>query len=133
MKTKLVKRYYCDFCKKANCSSASIRKHENGCTNNPDRVCGFCRIAGGKQKTIAELIHAIGMDRAEFDRLNPNYPIDEWDRLEPEHLFAACNRCPACSLAAIRQSGSHDFVKFDFRDEVKSFFDEIHAFEERGC
>lgn len=42
MRVKKVNRYYCDFCKKSNCSKHAMELHEKHCTMNPDRQCRLC-------------------------------------------------------------------------------------------
>ena len=85
MKKKKVWRYYCEFCKKANCSGASMSRHEKSCTANPNRYCGMCK----NTIPVERFIKALGSgDEKGLDRLR-----DETEG------------CPACMLAAIRQSG----------------------------
>ena len=93
-----------------------MRRHEAGCTNNPDRVCGLCAHVHLDQKPIAELIAALG------------------DGTSVEALRDAAECCPTCMLAAIRQSGLQRawgtngdddegfHVQFDYRAELKSWW-----------
>lgn len=88
MKMKMRPRYYCDHCKKANGSPSAMKRHEVGCTANPQRVCGMCRFAeqeGGPEPA-------------------PNR--DELVRVMDTEGFAAmvkvANGCPACILSALR-------------------------------
>lgn len=81
-------RYYCDHCNKGNGSPSAMRRHERGCTLNPDRVCGMCaKLAdeGGPQ---------------------PAPPRDQLlTILDAQGFKAMCdaaNDCPACILAALR-------------------------------
>lgn len=83
MITKKVNRYYCEFCKKAGCSASHIARHEQRCTNNPNRICGMCGRRG-----IDGLTAALG--KGDDDGV--------------ESLRTAANECPTCMLAAIRQS-----------------------------
>jgi hypothetical protein len=66
-----------------------MEKHERGCTLNPDRVCGLCAISEhDKVLSLSELIDVLGNGSSErFAKLRE-----------------AANECPACILAAIRQS-----------------------------
>lgn len=123
MKKRQVWRYTCEFCKKSNCSAHHMRRHEESCTANPARNCKFCGVCNGA--LLPELI-AITQQCAE-------------DNIEP--LREAANGCPACMLAAIRQSGkqrpyeSEDdrgfSFAFDFKKEKESWWhDEKHAREE---
>lgn len=119
-------RYGCDFCKKIGGSAGHMAKHERGCTNNPQRVCAMHRIAtGGNEQTLS--VNNLKMALAEG-----GFPF----------LEAAADRCPACILAALRQSwvapepnepwpqelqdGRENFV---FKEAVKAMWDEHHANE----
>lgn len=117
MRKRQVWRYSCDFCKKANCSAGAMTKHERGCTNNPNRVCGMCKLVEGEQKPIAELAAAA--------------------RISLERLREVAGGCPACMLAGIRQAGPIDDVNelnnfitimqdFCFKDECKSVWKEFN-------
>ena len=44
MRTAMRPRYYCDHCNKGNGSPSAMRRHERGCTMNPQRVCGMCKM-----------------------------------------------------------------------------------------
>ncbi len=122
MKVKKVNRYYCDFCKKKGLHAGFMRKHEKGCTANPERVCGFCHFAGYDQRPIKEMISI----------LNQDIPVE--DRMEKLREYA--NDCPACILSAIRQSGLQKFdpdetgcnqapdFEFDFKKEAAKFWEE---------
>ena len=100
-------RFYCEHCGKSSGSGGHLSRHEKRCTANPDRRCGMCGKGG-----IVGLIEALG-----------NGDEDGLDRLRE-----ATDGCPACMLAAIRQSklqfydsgedGDASFrVEFDFRKE----------------
>lgn len=88
MRTALRPRYYCDHCNKCNGSPSAMRRHERGCTANPQRVCGMCRM----------LAEAGGPD--------PAPPRDELVRIMDTEGFAAmckaAENCPACILSALR-------------------------------
>lgn len=113
-------RYYCDFCKKATGTRHSMAKHEKGCTANPGRVCGLCALAGQPQRSMAELLakaYELFDGIAIHDLCGPKG--DEAAKAFRE--FAG--NCPACILAALRQS---DFdvpwiQNFDFRTESRAF------------
>jgi hypothetical protein len=77
-------RFYCEHCGKSSGSGRHMSRHEKGCTTNPDRHCGMCGRQG-----VGGLVESLGAgDEAGVDRLR-----------------GATNGCPACMLAAIRQSG----------------------------
>ena len=107
-------RYYCDYCKKANCSSYAISEHEKRCTMNPQRECRMCAQDNKKPKPMEILkpALAVGMYR-----------------------LRALTRCPACILAAIRQSGksAHDDYQFEYEVEFKKYSDDIQEEWLAGC
>jgi hypothetical protein len=86
MRTAMRPRYYCDHCNKGNGSPSAMRRHERGCTLNPQRVCGMC----------AKLAADGGPE--------PAPPREELLRLLDGEGFkamcAAANDCPACILSA---------------------------------
>lgn len=83
MKMVMRPRYYCDFCKKKGGSAWHIRTHEANCTNNPSRGCRMCAAQGKPQVSLQALV-----------ALTRDIPA----------LRKAANGCPACMLAAIRQT-----------------------------
>ena len=88
MRTAMRPRYYCDHCNKGNGSPSAMRRHERGCTANPQRICGMCSM----------LAREFGLEPA------PPLPI-LLDTLDAEGFKAMCelaNNCPACILAALR-------------------------------
>ena len=119
-------RYYCDFCEAAGrlkgfWSKPSIIKHERGCTANPDRVCGLCAsaIPPLQQRPINELIACLSTEKENFGLAD---------------LRAKAENCPACILAAIRQSGIQGInengivsVDFDFKREYQDFWNTVNA------
>ena len=89
MRTALRPRYYCDHCNKGNGSPSAMRRHEKGCTLNPQRVCGMC---------AKERIEAL--------------PRDELVRImDADGFTAMCEaaaHCPACILSALRTKNGFD-------------------------
>jgi hypothetical protein len=88
MRTVMRPRYYCDHCKKGTGSASFMKRHERGCTLNPQRVCGMCQMLAAEG----------GPD--------PAPPRDELVRVLDTKGFAAmradANDCPACILTALR-------------------------------
>ena len=88
MRTAMRPRYYCDHCKKGNGSPSAMKRHERGCTLNPHRVCGMCKML------------------ADEGGPDPAPPRDELVRIMDERGFTAmceaANGCPACILSALR-------------------------------
>ena len=88
MHTKMRTRYYCDHCSKASGSPSAMKRHERGCTANPQRVCGMCKLLedeGGPEAAPPrdELVQI--MDKQGFSA-----------------MCKAAENCPACILAALR-------------------------------
>jgi hypothetical protein len=121
-------RYACEFCKKSGCSAFHIRKHERGCTANPNRVCGLCAHVGKEQRPINDLVAAVRVVTADGDRV-----------VDIQGLRDITGNCPACILAALRQSnvmkwdGDPEDVPprtdFDFKTEMKSWWSELNDLE----
>jgi hypothetical protein len=132
MRTFTRPRYGCDHCKKVGGSKRHMAKHEEGCTNNPNRVCRLHEVVTGGEEvppTVQELMTALE---------DGGYPL----------LVEVSHNCPACKLAALRQSwvkpdndepwpaepqdGRQDF---NFRKEVDSAWQEhnARAAEENPC
>lgn len=124
MRTVMRPRYYCDYCGKAGGNAGAMKKHERRCTNNPNRECGVCNLMGFRQKPIAELVAALGRGHDEnLDRLRE-----------------VAENCPACILAAIRQSGVQypmdeegpgHWVEYDFKTELKELMKEYNYHQNR--
>ncbi len=110
---KIVKKnvYYCEFCDKHGLSSYHIRKHERGCTKNPDRKCGFCGAEGIPTKYKIVGVHN-----------------NEWDGVS-DVLTVEGGECPACVLAFVRKN-LPDFVKikdggdWDYKKAVERWWAE---------
>lgn len=136
MKQKRVWRYYCDYCNKGGCSKGHMVKHEKHCTMNPNRLCGLCEAAGNTPVPIPNLIAALTGHG------------DDWATGMTE-LRDLTDDCPACILAAIRQShiqdpptglGSGEWVDdvrsdlgFNYREEHQAFWSRVNeknAFDE---
>ncbi len=145
MITKRVNRYYCEFCKKANCSAASISRHEAACTMNPKRICRVCkfvrddtpfgyRISDDRTPDTAALVALLPeitqFERDENGSFSGNAIIKSVNvALGP--LRKATDNCPACIMAAIRQAKIPVSVAtgFSFTDEMKSVWSDVNDAE----
>lgn len=132
MKVKKVNRYSCDFCKKKTLTAHSMRNHEEHCTKNPNRKCGMCAYVGESQPDLKELI-AIVPDYHKY----PDDFLDELIAAVAKALPAlreAANNCPACIMAAIRQSNIPlpIVTDFDFEKESKEMLAECNQRSEQG-
>lgn len=88
MRTAMRPRYYCDHCNKGNGSPSAMRRHERGCTANPQRVCGMCSMLareGGPEPAPPLPILLATLDTEGFKAMRE-----------------LANDCPACILAALR-------------------------------
>ena len=86
MRTAMRPRYYCDHCNKGNGSPSAMRRHERGCTLNPQRECGMCKM-------VADEVEG-ALSRDELVRV--------MDEQGFKAMCEAANHCPACILAALR-------------------------------
>lgn len=109
MRTKLVKRYYCDFCSYGRLTRQSMIRHEGVCFRNTARVCACC-----------EGSH----DMPELVKLLKDGGLKE--------LRDKVDGCPGCIMATIVQSRkrgkfSEDdeyYPDFDYKKELKDWRDE---------
>ena len=126
MKTKKVYRYYCDYCKKSGCSKRHLQHHEERCTLNPHRICGYCKLLDQEQPEIDDLLAILPSPEKHSGYGNALYAAIE-DALPK--LREAAGGCPACILAALRQKGIPVpmATNFDFKKECQEIWDEINA------
>lgn len=119
MKTKRVIRYYCDHCGKAYGRIDAITRHEQGCTKNPNRVCGMCTQAQLVQQPLSVLIDAL--------MRCPGNPIDIYEPYDIRPLVEASGGCPACMLSAIRNAPEGaPHVDFRFDKAKDEFWGEVN-------
>jgi len=125
MKTKRVLRYYCEYCKKSGCSKRHIRHHEERCTLNPNRVCGYCKFLEREQPKIIDLL-ALLPNPDDFKWYSSTFTTAVEESLPK--LREATESCPACIMAALRQKGIPVPIatNFDFKKECQKIWDEIN-------
>lgn len=121
MKMKMRPRYYCEHCKKSGGSAHHMRRHEVGCTANPNRVCGMCAVDrdqfdGEHEQALTEALIAA----AEADWQTGLETGDPYHEQKPVKLREVSHDCPACMLAGIRLSGV--YLDFNFKDEAAAFW-----------
>ena len=96
-----------------------MRKHEERCTLNPQRKCGVCAMMDEEQPTMAALLEPFaGIEAGEectFDVAVLNTALAQVRNVA---------NCPACIMAAIRQSGIPVPVVegFNFTEEMRSIW-----------
>lgn len=125
MKVKKVNRYYCEFCKKSGCSGGHIRKHEERCTMNPNRICGMCKLLDNTQPDLQKLIAILPKTKLEECEGGEMYrSVDLTDEFRE-----ASGGCPACTMAAIRQSNLPvpAYRNFNFTEECKCIWAAFNA------
>ena len=88
MRTAMRPRYYCDHCNKGNGSPSAMRRHERGCTANPQRVCGMCSMLAREGGPAPAPPLAILLDTLDTEGFKA--------------MRELANDCPACILAALR-------------------------------
>lgn len=132
MRRKKVWRFYCEHCKKSGCSGGHISRHERGCTRNADRACGVCRVFELQSKPLPELIAFCKTKAAAGDSIDGN-PDDSslWlDEVDVKALRELADQCPACMLAALRQSDTYAGSQhYGFKEEMKSLWNEKNQAE----
>ena len=109
MRRKPSYRYYCDYCKKSGGSGSAMAIHEKHCTMNPNRVCRFCATGadwGMEQHPIGDLIAALGCG----------------DEAGMKALRELAQGCPACILAAIRQSGLRERDEENWCNDLGTYY-----------
>ncbi len=93
-----------------------MNRHESACTLNPQRVCRMCKVndEDATQRSVQELVAVllVALPSARDGALDV-----ELEQPVPDALFDAANGCPACLLAAVRQSGRA--VEFDYAKAKK--------------
>ena len=128
MKTKVVNRYYCDFCKKSGCCKSAMVKHEARCTMNPGRECGLHEIMQQAFECepappISTLLAMLPEPQFKWD--GDVFDRDELDAAIIEVEKAACG-CPTCTLSALRQKGWTPMACYDTKAKIEAIFREIN-------
>lgn len=88
MKKILRPRYYCDFCGRGNGNPGYMKKHESGCTKNPNRICRMCAL-------MQEYTGIVQTPRASL--------LEIFESTGFKTMADAANGCPACILSILRQ------------------------------
>ena len=123
-------------------------RHEKGCTANPERVCRFHKVVTGEPDIIAPSV-------ASLVALFVAHKGDEDHGLKV--VKEACDGCPCCVLAALRQSGfckgtgqntgqmeGDEWVseyqppligteQFDFKKECASVWSDVNSANAESC
>ncbi len=114
--------YYCGFCKKHGLSRHAMEGHERRCTLNPDRVCRW-RIEGDPRQYDFRALAAALRNRSSDEGFSVRHLV----QADIDWLHDEVEGCPACMLAALRQSGvEYGWTRgggrlFDYDAEVARF------------
>jgi hypothetical protein len=122
MRTKTVKRYYCDHCSKGGFKEPSMRQHELGCTRNPDRVCYLCEMRRNYRELTIQAKARSTPDKFSDDARTIN------GAKELSELSDMVDGCPACLLAVLRQSNVMAFEHFDYKTNLDAWHREQQPF-----
>jgi hypothetical protein len=130
MTKKLCWRYKCDFCGKVGYSAGHMKGHEKHCTANPDRACRSHKFCD-HPPTLPD-----NPPMPELQAALRSCGTDWVAGLAA--LRVAAHDCPACILAALRQSGLQKGVAdedgyapgvdfgFNFKEEMEKKFAEFN-------
>lgn len=116
---KQVWQYRCDHCGKRNLSAGHMGRHEKHCTANPERACRVHAYFSQPQLAVTELRMAI-------NTMLPDCGMGK--------LRELAGNCPACILAALRQSGILKFdpdgppleLGFDYKSEMQAVWNRVN-------
>ncbi len=133
MKRKKVWRYYCDYCKKAGCSGGHLLKHEQRCTLNPNRYCGFCHLLEQEQSDLNKAMELLP-EPEDYLQRDEEFGLEEAVKIALPKLRNFVGNCPACIMAALRQKGIPVpiAVDFKFKAECKSVWTDFNEGQESG-
>jgi len=135
MTIKDVKQYKCDYCQKKGYSAGHMRKHERGCTLNPERECRVCKldVVDTDQRPINELragLPDVEQYRIE-DTYGDGYHYSEMMTVDANKALKELREltdCPACIMAAFRQAGIPIplVTDFKYKDEMQEIWGEMN-------
>ena len=129
MKTKKVNRYYCDHCKKSGCSARHMKKHETGCTLNPNRICGYCRISEIEQMEMKRLLDVLPCPPTEIEDEYGWIGYGDIPDIEIaiDKLRELTQNCPMCIFSALRQKDIPIYMtKFNYKEDTDVFWNNFN-------
>lgn len=108
-----------------------MKRHEERCTMNPNRICGLCKIAGCDQPDMKDLLDALSVVdiRETRDEYGVTFSIANEEEAMAR-LREVANDCPACILSALRQHGHPYLFSFQYKKEVDAFLADHNALDE---
>jgi hypothetical protein len=123
-------RAWCDYCKKGIWSVKKMEVHEAHCTMNPNRVCRVCKTLLLQESTsLQELLAICKVAVPEPKTIGITGTVPESLHI---NLRRAAQKCPACEMAALRQSGipCPAVPGFDFTAEMKAIWQDVNESKE---
>ena len=117
MRSKTVKRFYCDFCGRGMFRADAMLRHEHGCVRNPNRECYRCGAAKGiydYSTLVAKLRNGLDVTECDFKEgfVEVRTPVPmRW-------LLAQVDGCPTCALAVLNIGKIYAFGFFDYKASV---------------
>jgi hypothetical protein len=132
MKTVKKNVYYCEHCKKRSLSAFHMKKHETGCTNNPDRECKLCECGVNIKEIVEGYKKRYAIKTVMYKDSFGGFPIDksEWigEPITINEVIKDADGCPNCVLSILRQSklNTYPFEGFyyDYKKEVALYYSE---------
>ena len=109
-----------------------MKKHEDHCTKNPNRVCNVCvKLLEEKQTPISDLLKLLPVPEIKDDGYGCMKLISPTTKELNDFLPAlrdASNNCPACIMATLRQKGFYvSFAtNFNWKNEMGKIWDNIN-------
>ena len=122
MKSRMRRQYYCDFCRKSSGHAGHMRRHEEACTGNPNRVCKMCVKLGVVQRPIADIVADVRKNEAGLNKIMSS---GEHQSICVQILRTAAQGCPACMLATLRDTWLA--LEWDFQEEMREAWKRIFA------
>lgn len=126
MEKKKVWRYYCDFCKKSNCSGAAMSKHEKHCTSNPDRECRMCETPRDYRE-LAKIMPERKIERIVGDGLSWGGYMEKWlneteCKGKVKDVWDSVEGCPICAWTVFKIAGHNPFDYMNLKSETEKWF-----------
>lgn len=105
-----------------------MKRHERGCTANPDRVCGVCAHAEASPEPLAKLVEFVKSKVTWHPgACEDDEPYGTIDKEMTEELRRLADGCPVCMFAALRQSKVYvEGNLFDLKAELKTVWSNVN-------
>jgi hypothetical protein len=127
------KVYYCEFCNKHSLASGSLKRHEERCTANPNRVCGMPNCSGiVSEELIGNLIKYAEDNVVAEGQLSMVPGSDPYTDIPEAFVRRMMEEleCPWCTLTILRVASKrrpdlHIYWQMDFKAIAKEILDEV--------